>query len=198
MILCSWSCFVERTFFGQQQVFTPLLSDLKDTEEFGIVLEIRETVRGTVIVIVGYNLGSHSIGGFTEIFCKSTHFCRYCLKTETCLKQMYRVRSNKNKTVTKTVCQCRKDKKFVMVSSLTVFNHLKLFHVCDLGLPPCLAYNLFEGVISADLALYIKQLFTIGKHFSYVQLNRNVTSFKYSGSDLNNNLCEVKPGSKLT
>ncbi|KAL1276301.1 hypothetical protein QQF64_035924 [Cirrhinus molitorella] len=55
-------------FFGQQQVFRPLLSDLKDMEEFGIVLENGETVRGTVIAIVGDNLGSHSIGGFTENF----------------------------------------------------------------------------------------------------------------------------------
>ncbi len=53
-------------FFGQQQVFTPLLSDLKDMEEFGIVLKNGEKVRGTVIAIVGDNLGSHSIGGFTE------------------------------------------------------------------------------------------------------------------------------------
>ncbi len=49
-------------FFGQQQVFTPLLSDLKDMEE----LKNGEKVRGTVIAIVGDNLGSHSIGGFTE------------------------------------------------------------------------------------------------------------------------------------
>ncbi len=87
-----------------------------------------------------------------------------------------------------------------MVSSFdSVFNCLKHFHVCDPGLPPCLAHNLFEGVVSVDLALYIKQLVTVGKHFSYVLLNRNITSFKYSGSDLNNKPCEVKPGgSKLT
>ncbi len=36
-------------FFGQQ-VFTPLLSDLKDMEEFGIVLKNGETVRETMIM----------------------------------------------------------------------------------------------------------------------------------------------------
>ncbi len=81
----------------------------------------------------------------------------------------------------------------------SVFNCLKHIHVCDPGLPPSMAHDLFEGVVSVDLALYIKQLVTVGKHFSYVQLNRNITSFKYSGSDLNNKPCEVKPdGSKLT
>ncbi len=47
-----------------------------------------------------------------------------------------------------------------------VFNCLKHFRVCDPGLPPCLAHNLFEGVVSTDLASYIKQLVTVGKHFS--------------------------------
>jgi len=160
-ILCNWSCFVESkilNFWGQQQVFTPLLSD---QGHGGIVLENGETVRGTVIAIAGDNLGSHSIWGFTENFSKSRHFWCYCLKQIHVWKQRHSVKSNKNKTELSKQCGNR--------------------------------------VVSTDLALYIKQLVTVGKHFSYVQLNRNISSFKYCGCDMNNMPCEVKPdGGKLT
>ncbi len=43
-------CREEDFKFFEQQVFTPLLSDLKDMEEFGIVLENGETVRKTMIM----------------------------------------------------------------------------------------------------------------------------------------------------
>ncbi len=65
-------------FFGQEKVFSTLVSDLKQMEENGIEYG-DEKVKGCVIAITGDNLGSHSIGGFTESFSKSTHFCRYCV-----------------------------------------------------------------------------------------------------------------------
>lgn len=72
-------------FFGQEKVFSSLVKDLKDIEQSGITLETGQTVKGVVIAIAiaiaiaGDNLGSHSLGGFTENFSKSKNFCRYCL-----------------------------------------------------------------------------------------------------------------------
>lgn len=34
------------------------------------------------------------------------------------------------------------------------FNHLSFFHVCQPGLPPCLGHDLFEDIVSSDLALF--------------------------------------------
>ncbi len=80
----------------------------------------------------------------------------------------------------------------------SVFNQLKYYHVCQPGLPPCLGHDLFEGVVSVDLAMYIKHLVTVGKHFTYGQLNRTISQFTYLGSDANNKPCEVKTdGEKL-
>lgn len=74
----------------------------------------------------------------------------------------------------------------------SVFNTLKNFHVCQPGLPPCLGHDLFEGIVSFDLALYIHHLVSVGKHFSYLQLNRSISQFKYLGTDKNNKPCEVR------
>ena len=67
--------------FGNAKVFSEMLVDLKDLEENGIKIG-RETVKGALYCIAGDNLGSHSIGGFTENFSRSQYFCRYCEITQ--------------------------------------------------------------------------------------------------------------------
>ena len=49
-------------FFGQEMVFSPLLKDLKDLEDSGIVLRDGKVTRGSVFAIAGDNLGSPDIG----------------------------------------------------------------------------------------------------------------------------------------
>lgn len=63
--------------FGANKVFSELLTDLKSLETDGINVD-GETVKGGLYCISGDNLGSHSIGGFTENFSHSVYFCRYC------------------------------------------------------------------------------------------------------------------------
>lgn len=63
----------------QEKLFSTLVNDLKQMEENGIEYGDGEKVKASVIAITGDNLGSHSIGGFTENFSQSTHFCRYCV-----------------------------------------------------------------------------------------------------------------------
>lgn len=80
----------------------------------------------------------------------------------------------------------------------SVFNSLQHYHVCQPGLPPCLGHDLFEGIVSVDLQLYLKHLVAIGKHFTFVQLNRMVSQLKFKGSDANNRPCVIRAdGEKL-
>ncbi|KAF3842222.1 hypothetical protein F7725_024173 [Dissostichus mawsoni] len=39
------------------------------------------------------------------------------------------------------------------IKSDSPFNQLGHFHVCQPGLPPCLGHDMFEGIVSYDLAL---------------------------------------------
>jgi len=185
-------------FFGQEKVFSTLVSDLKEMEENGIEYGAEEKIKASVIAITGDNLGSHSIGGFTENFSKSTHFCRYCVidrvsfQTDPCKSGPKRtIESYKNSVAAQADQEINDGIKFD-----SIFNQLKYFHVCQPGLPPCLGHDLFEGVVSFDLAMYIKHLVTVGKHFTYGQLNRTISQFTYQGSDANNKPCEVKPNSE--
>ncbi|KAK0155399.1 hypothetical protein N1851_002197 [Merluccius polli] len=58
-------------FFGQENIFSPLVADLKDIEELGFETEDGSSLKGALIAISGDNLGSHCIGGFTENFVRS-------------------------------------------------------------------------------------------------------------------------------
>lgn len=78
----------------------------------------------------------------------------------------------------------------------SVFNRLRHFHVCKPVLPPRLGHDLFEGIVSTDLALYIKHFVSV-KHFTYTQLNRSISQIKLVGSDASNQPCEVVQDGKL-
>ena len=116
---------------------------------------------------------SHAIGGFAENFSTVQYFCRYCLVTEdefsqNCLAQgLLRTPENYDNHV----------------QNLSTI--LEYFHVCQPGLPPCLGHDLFEGIVSADLSLYI-EYFVKNKWFTYEHLNRIIAQFKYLGGDSNN------------
>lgn len=64
-------------YFGLPEVLKPVLKDLQDLETNGI--EIRgKNVKASVLVLLGDNLGTHTIGGYMESFATTIYFCRYC------------------------------------------------------------------------------------------------------------------------
>ncbi|XP_047447613.1 uncharacterized protein LOC125012054 [Mugil cephalus] len=75
----------------------------------------------------------------------------------------------------------------------SVFNTLQSFHVSQPGLPPCLGHDIFERVLSYDLALYLKNIIKKKKWFTYSLLNRRIKQFKYKGSEAQTKPCAVNP-----
>lgn len=119
---------------------------------------------------------------FNENFSKSTHFCRFC--------DINRV------TFTTTPLA----KASIKTAETWSYSHLQasnltFFHIWQPGLPPCLGHDLFEGVVSCDLALYISHL-VMQKEFSYVPLNSHINHFCHLSSDANNKQSDVNPGSE--
>jgi hypothetical protein len=85
-----------------------------------------------------------------------------------------------------------------MGSGLSIFNSLHYFHVSQPGLPPCLAHDLFEGVVACNLALMIHYFVHTVKWFSYDLLNSHIRQFPCEGADGKCKRCEVPlSGNKL-
>lgn len=195
VLLCNKQAF---KYFGIDKVFEPLIKDLKALEETGIVIGDGQTVKGRLCAISGDNLGSHSISGFVENFSKSHYFCRYChveratfqnsplLCGNTRTEQSYQNHLQELGTSGRN-SECG-------IKSDSPFNQLSFFHVCQPWLPPCLGHDLFEGIVSSDLALFIGYLVK-DKHFSYLHLNRCIDQFKYQVNDAHDKPADVSPGS---
>ncbi|KAJ8034877.1 hypothetical protein HOLleu_21895 [Holothuria leucospilota] len=186
---------------SHEVLFEQLLQDLQKLETEGLQFDT-DKVYGTVASITGDNLGSHCIGGFTENFSTSQYMCRYCLMTRN--DQQFQVpyfsgllRNPENYEEAVTI-SAHEGEVHNGVKFQSVFNQLKFYHVCSPGLPPCLAHDIFEGVVQYDLALFIKYFVKTKKWFTYEHLNYKVKHFKYVGNDAKSKPAEVyHSGQKL-
>ena len=194
VLLCREAAFKT---FGHAKVFSRLLTDLKKLEKDGVTVANGQTLHATVLCIVGDNLGSHCIGGFTENFSFSDHFCRYCNIPRTAFfRKPYSLgepRTKESYNSDATIAESE-DRLVHGVKFASVFNELNHFHVCQPGLPPCLGHDLFEGVVSYDMALCLKYFVKDKKWFSYAELNRLVNQFKYLASDSGNKPNDISAG----
>ncbi|CAL1293885.1 unnamed protein product, partial [Larinioides sclopetarius] len=182
-------------FFGHEAVLRPLVEDLKSLEEG--INDKGKVIQGSLLAIIGDNLGSHCIGGFVESF-SSTYSCRYCLVSkqnmfsENFYLKFFEIRDKENY---QKVLKDLSDSNLSHLKGLkfnSIFNELKYFHVCQPGLPPCLGHDLFEGVIAYDMFLFVKTLIQ-EKHISSVDIfNRKIANFKLGSSDCCDKPCELK------
>ena len=193
VLLCREKDFKD---FGHAKVFSELLADLKELEENGITLG-DEHVKGALYCIAGDNLGSHTIGGFTENFSSSEYFCRYCLISRTEFQGDPNIcgRERTPETYRSAIEQLETgDAPQVQgIKFRSVFNTLQNFDVCSPGMPPCLGHDIFEGVLSYDVALYVKHFISKKKWFTYTILNRRINQLKYKATDAGSKPCEVSP-----
>ncbi|KYM93954.1 hypothetical protein ALC62_15436, partial [Cyphomyrmex costatus] len=149
-------------FFGWDKVLEPLINDLRSIKKDGIIISVADkTINfvGTVVAVLGDNLGSHQIGGFTENFHSSTYFCRFCDITQNQL-QLKNMCTNINRNPNNYNLHVKQAKTAMTivkgVKQNSPLNKLDHFHVCNPGLPPCIAYDLFEGIVPYDLMYCIK------------------------------------------
>lgn len=172
---------------GQHAVFESLIHELRGLEQNGVTFNsLFFPVR--LVRVLGDNLGSHWLGGFSTNFSTSKFICRYCLvekdsentyslarTAEVCTPAGY------NADADCTAGEANVNSHGVVRHS--VFNSLNFYHVCLPGLPPCLGHDLFEGVIQYDLALLLKELCTDSADMSIDCLNHAIKVFKFKGSD---------------
>lgn len=162
-------------YFGHEKLFSKMLSDIKELEDKGLVTSSGHIVRATVLCIVGDNLGSHCIGGYTENVSTSSHCCRFCLVPRDEIGNVtirFPVRAVENY---KEAVQQLQDSEETVVNGVkfdSLFNSLQYFHVCQPGLPPCIGHDLFEGVVAYDLSIYLQYFVKVKKWMTYQQLNR--------------------------
>lgn len=182
--------------FGK--VFPKLLTDLKELVENGIAMGDELVVNWALYCIAGDNLGSHTIGGFTENFSSSQYFCRYCLisRIEFLVADPNICGLERTPETYRYAIELLETEDALQVQGIkfrSVFNALQNFDVGSPGMSPCLGHDIFEGVLSYDVALYLKYFINKMKWFTYTILNRRIRHFKYKATDTCSQPCEFSP-----
>jgi hypothetical protein len=65
---------------GLDKLLARIGNDIKQLETQGLVVN-GVSYKGSIFAVLGDNLGSHFIGGFTENFSTSEYLCRFCHAT---------------------------------------------------------------------------------------------------------------------
>jgi len=189
------------TFFSWEKIMEHLINDLKCLENEGINISIgNETINfvGTVVAMLGDNLGSHQIGGFTENF-NSEYFCRFCDITQNQFQSKYTCTNINRNSDNYNLCvtQARKIMKVVKgIKHDSPLNKLNYFHICNPGLPPCIAHDLFEGIVSYDLIYCIKYFVKEG-WFTYQFLNHRLQKMKFLYKNVRNSIPLIRDSTKI-
>ena len=164
-------------------ILQPLIEDLKMLEREGIEIGEKK-VRACVLCITGDNLGSNWLGGFVTNFGNAHYVCRYCeAPREKFLSSGDDASSLRSVSRYDAALRCTSTSGNVMgIKRNSIFNSLDFFHVCSPGLPPCIAHDLFEGVVATDVMLIIRY-FTASRWFSEDDINRRILDFPYLKTD---------------
>lgn len=166
--------------FGFEKIFLPFVNDIKELETEGIDI-LGKNFKGTVVVILADNLGSHQVGGFNENFSKSEYFCRFCYCSKTELHngdlfvKGYRTIDNYNTDLEQYSSGINRG-----VKRNSCFNQLQFYHVSMPGLPSCIAHDLYEGVVPYDISLAIDYFVKRCKYFTYDYLNYALRTIRFS------------------
>lgn len=179
VLLCKNKDF---SFFGGNCVFRRLVEDIKILEDEGIVVNgggSPETIRGSIFTTMNDNLGAHQIAGLVENFSTSPYFCRTCYIDHQTFQNDC-LHSSKLRTPDTHLCDLREIENnpssipFRGVKAACIFDELKYFKMFDYGAAPCVAHDLFEGWINADLFLILKRFSKeqrVSSHFIQGRIN---------------------------
>ncbi|KAJ8673838.1 hypothetical protein QAD02_005100 [Eretmocerus hayati] len=180
--------------FNHDLVLNKIIKDLSDIESEGVEISKGKIVKGSLVLLIGDNLGSHSLGGFVANFSTLIYFCRFCLLTR---KEFHQENGCCNVGAWRTkdsyvhAINCKgKNNDYEGVKFDSAFNKLKTFHVCNPGLPPCIGHDLIEGFVAYDVKLFI-DYFVDASWFSLNQLNSWIKDFPYSTEDMQDKPCDI-------
>lgn len=184
--------------FGFTKVFESLLRDLKILVTNGIIIDNKQ-IFGSLYLMLGDNLGSHQIGGFVENFSTSDYFCRFCYVSRNDLQagNLFPKDRRSYKTYIQDLSYLESSNNDVYrgVKMDSCLNSLNFYHVTNPGLPPCLAHDLYEGIIPKDLQRIIDYL-VLKNWFTYNYLNVKIQKICFFGKQYLN-LPAIKKGKRI-
>lgn len=167
--------------FGNQAVFNKLIEELKYLEETGITIDVINNINVKVYfklgLILGDNLGIHSILGLTESF-SAKFCCRFCKISKIDLRNTTHNRTALARTEQSYEEDLNKHDVSSGVKEPCVWHKLPDFHLTS-NFAVDIIHDIFEGICTYDLTALLRTLIIDYKLFSLDSLNSRMKSFNY-------------------
>jgi len=176
----------DRTEFGNVAIFKHIVDQLNFLENIGIVINIKGSLYRVFFslgLILGDNLGVHSVLGFTESFV-AQYPCRFCKLSKTeCHSQIDQVDDKLRNIDTYNSDIEINDVYLTGIKQSCVFNEISSFHVTE-NYAVDIMHDLLEGVCKYDIGLMLNKMIFSLKYFSINTLNDRIESFNYGSIDI--------------
>lgn len=164
--------------FGIEKFFQYLLQDLKTLETDGLDIQTESgshTVYFSLALILGDNLGVHTILGLTQSF-TSNYFCRFCRID----KNAASVSINENSQLLRNTENYEIDlnTQTFGIKSPCIWNTLKNFHLTE-NLSVDVMHDILEGICRYDLGNILYHFICVDKIFSLDTLNNRIKFYNF-------------------
>lgn len=178
----------DRTEFGNHAVFKHIINQLNFLENIGIEINIKGCLYHVFFslgLILGDNLGLHSVLGFTESFV-ADYPCRFCKLSKTeCHNQIDQLDDKLRNIDTYNSDIEINNVSLTGIKQTCVFNEISSFHVTE-NYAVDIMHDLLEGVCKYDIGLMLNRMIFSLKYFTLNTLNDRIESFNYGSIDIRN------------
>ncbi|KYN00712.1 hypothetical protein ALC62_08504 [Cyphomyrmex costatus] len=171
---------LDRKVFSNSITFSKVIDELRYLENNGIIIchnNEKKCIYFKLSLILGDNLGLHSILGFVESF-NTMRFCRFCLIDKNNIQNVFYEDNALLRTETSYYTDLSKNEKETGISESCIFHGISNYHVTK-NLVVCVMHDVLEGVCQYDLGLILHQFIKIDKYFSLTELNNRLKGFNY-------------------
>lgn len=175
---------LDRKAFSNEIIFSKVIDELNYLEKNGIEVmdnDKKISIYFKLALVVGDNLGLHSVLGFVESF-NTSLFCRFCYVNR---KEIHNVFDG-NECILRTKDTYSADlklnnKKLTGVVESCIFHTLSDFHVTE-NLSIDVMHDVLEGICQYDLGLILHSFTKVDKFFTLDDLNHRIKAFKYGAN----------------
>jgi len=178
----------DRKEFGNKNIFKELINEINYLRTEGVIVNLRNenyTIYFSLALIIGDNLGLHSMLGFNESF-NANYPCRFCLCSKMecnylVVQDESKMRNEENYSQGVAI----DDLSLTGINELCVWNQTIDFHVVY-NYSVDLMHDILEGVCSYDLSGILYEFIINMKCFSLDTLNNRLQYFNYGPFEVQN------------
>jgi len=178
----------DRQEYGNHAIFSELISELKFLETTGIDILYNGKINKVFFslgLILGDNLGLHSMLGFSESFIANFP-CRFCKSHKTeCQHQVEQIDNNLRNEVNYSDDVAVNDLTLTGIKQLCIFNEINSFHVTK-NYAVDIMHDILEGVCKYDIGMMLETMIYDLNYFTIDILSDRIESFNYGPINIRN------------